>query len=1631
MDLNMLLPTRGNALAGTLGMIAPPPLLDTLSYLLLALLSAMLQSCIRQATDAIAATSMAQVTSCQTQLVRMFQTQQEAVNRSLAVQTRDIASIGQRADALEAEQAAMRKQIGDINKALALAEKELPITDFQELEAWSRQPNPRIFSVGAPQLVGPAQALQGLEEWIRAAGLTNDMVRIDPAVPAKRSNVLVQGGDGVALPRAQALARHLRDPAGRNGWRSFSAQSVGGGVVPLYLSPDKSPQQVRMEIQSRKLSVLLAEALPDQSFSAQRARGIVTSQGVKVAKLEMGESRNTDTIIRWNPDMVARLHIDRESINTQFKKAFSTEDNTECTRSSTSALPAYRFDIVAAGRAALLTITDCTGKCSMQIFNIHNYDLKPHEFTAVQRTWSSGLALARRDSLPRIFLGVGDFNIANRPPVSQRAPTDTTAWRLRPDHRCQLRQPAWRRLFAAALEVESQWPTHYDKSSKQLSTIDRIFLGIDAHAMLSVSTILTTARDAMELSEEGISDHAPLVLQITAARQVPRDEQPIPTHLFNHRKYPETYTLMLDHCSLAGETAEGRWRAAKQCMKLAARRVRDDQLRTNFSLRVKDSMVETSYMGFKSAARAVWRQDAALAGRLLESCPALAAHLHVTDGTVRLVDPHSFATNFDAVAERVHSLRRQAAEAAARTANVRDSAAWRRVERKAARHAQLWVPWRRRMILSGLRVDSAPCAAKDSKVAQHVVSDPAGMKATVANYWGEIFAKVPNSEQLKALGAFLDKHAPRKPAAELPQPALHDLERAASRAPPSAAGPDQLSCAAWRRSPGALQHLQGLMEVLFNDGVAPLDLNWSIFICVPKGTEEDDVPDSCARTASTVRTLSLKSCDAKLIAACADRGLQPIATSSTSPEQKGFTAGRRFVDHIPHLDAECRREGLLPDAATRRPMFLSFDFRQAFPSLFREVIEKVLPRFGVPLGFCNVVAALYSNCLAFSSFRAEGTSAEFEPLFAPLCGIMQGCPLSGTVWCLAMDAPIRALLVAIAEHGFLTACADDLGMLIKNAVALPSIDYTFVSIECAFNLQLALHKCVLVPLWEELSEDTLQDVKSFLAEEVPRWSGFRVDSTAKYLGLLLGFCNVVAALYSNCLAFSSFRAEGASAEFEPLFALLCGIMQGCPLSGTVWCLAMDAPIRALLVAIAEHGFLTACADDLGMLIKNAVALPSIDYTFVSIEFAFNLQLALHKCVLVPLWEELSEDTLQDVKSFLAEEVPRWSGFRVDSTAKYLGTHLGPGVTDFGIWKAAAGKWWTRCWELARTGMATSLAARACNINALPCLSYLAQFYFIVPAIWKVEFTSLHRLLRLPPSSMRKADILSMSAWCGPPSPTGLFPYTLAAMMRTAENTVREWEAHFHHLHEAAVEHVPLVDVIKGNWSPPRWQTRRAIVQNFAIITDTYGQLNIPRPTLDVLPIPIPSRYIKIAKAAMTLETKAAAAAIPNRKPKRQATAAISLRGSLYPEDLVATIHRRLRRWGVVCSLPELRERWPPLRDKLTEVRPAWMWSWIRTAVNGWTTSRRMSAVIDARPCLFGCDEEDALEHYIVCPILRAMTAGDAGADSLGHGVELLGFGDAQFHARRPITDCIYSVGLMCQCYHIQKHRVDVGLDAGA
>ncbi|CAK0824240.1 unnamed protein product, partial [Prorocentrum cordatum] len=1278
------------------------------------------------------------------QLVGMVQAQQEHVAKSLVVHARDVAKVGGRADALVDEQRRIRAQIDDIEKTLANAEKEIPIIDFQALEAWSRLLDARIFSVGAPELVGPAQVRAGISDWLTAAGLDNSMVRLDSSVPSQRFNVVVEGVLDIAIPRAHALARHVRNPAAPNGWRSFQCQAVGGGTVPLYVVPDQSPQQVRMNIQTRRLANILSESVPGQAFCAQRARGTIASQGVRLAKLEMGDRRETDTTIRWNMDMVSRLAIDRGAIAEQFKKAFSLEHRDH----------------------------------ERRIF-----DLSDGDFAAVEMAWNDALVWAADDHLRRIFIGAGDFNIADSPAVSQWSPVAEETWRLRPDQRYQLRQPAWRRPFAAALEIEAQWPARYDKASQQLSVIDRVFLGIDAHAMLSVSTRLATACDAMELSELGLRDHAPLVLQIEMARHVPREEQAIPSRLFFHPKCPETSSLMMTNCDLEAASVEERRRATETCVKLAAARIRDEQLRTNSSLKVKGGNVEATCVGLKTAARALWRQDALLAARLLASCPDLSARLPIDQGSVRVADASAFAEAFDAVAAKVRAMRGQAAEAAARRSNDRDSLAWRRVERRSARHVQLWIPWRRRMVLAGLRLDSAPCASGTAAdVPPEVASDSAGMTGVVAEHWGKIFDRAPTAEQKLRPNQFLDRFAPQLPVVELPQPSLRALGRAAARAPPSAPGPDQLPCAAWRRSPGALLHLHALMEQLFNEGNA----------------------------------------GAKLIASCADRALRPIASVATEGVQKGFAAGRRFVGHVPSLGAECRREGLLPGAAQHRPMLLSFDFKQAFPSLFRDVIDVVLPRCGVPLGYCSAISALCCNCLAFGFFRVSGGSAAKGPLFALRCGIMQGCPLSGTA---------------------------------------------------------------------------------------------------------LG----------------------------------------------------DPP----------EGCLAACAGDLGMLIRNAEIPPSIAESFVDIELAFNLQLAIHKCVLVPLWAEVAPDLINDAEAYLAEMVPSWRGFRVESSAKYLGTRIGPGIAERGIWKDSAAKWRSRAAEMSRAGVAASLAARAYNVNVLPCLSYLAQLFFVIPEIWRVEVTMLNRLLRFPPSAMRMADIPSMGAWCGSPAPMGLLPCSVAALLRAAAHAVRGWVPALHALRGAAVENLPLVSVLEGSWSPPWWATKRSIVQNYGLVMEQCGALPHPRPVLDKVPVPVTTPLVEAARSAMGDEEKAAARAVPPGTVKRQAVAMRAIRDGLYEERLDQLIGRRLRRWGLEVPAGEVH-------------------------------------VIAHRPCIMGCEARGALSHYMACPVLRSAVAAPAEASELSSGATFFGLGHMSEHRARLRIVCVRAVALATQLFHILKWRADGG-----
>eukprot|EP00959_Pyramimonas_sp_CCMP1952_P285232 5963996-Pyramimonas_sp.AAC.1 len=66
-------------------------------------------------------------------------------------------------------------------------------------------------------------------------------------------------------------------------------------------------------------------------------------------------------------------------------------------------------------------------------------------------------------------------------------------------------------------------------------------------------------------------------------------------------------------------------------------------------------------------------------------------------------------------------------------------------------------------------------------------------------------------------------------------------------------------------------------------------------------------------------------------------------------------------------------------------------------------------------------------------------------------------------------------------------------------------------------------------------------------------------------------------------------------------------------------------------------------------------------------------------------------------------------------------------------------------------------------------------------------------------------------------------------------------------------------------------------------------------------------------------------------------------------------------------------------------------------------------VIAPRSCLLGCDAQDDLAHYLICPVLRSAVAAPAEPSELGCGTVFLGLGHQLAHRVRPRMACVRAV----------------------
>jgi endonuclease/exonuclease/phosphatase family metal-dependent hydrolase len=319
---------------------------------------------------------------------------------------------------------------------------------------------------------------------------------------------------------------------------------------------------------------------------------------------------------------------------------------------------------------------------------------------------------------------------------------------------------------------------------------------------------------------------------------------------------------------------------------------------------------------------------------------------------------------------------------------------------------------------------------------------------------------------------------------------LHILHRTHDSSP----GPDGLPYSAWNNAP---QHIHDELYLMYTDmmdgSVLPAGFNRCFLACIPKGDAPGD-HIGIARTPESTRPIAMSNSVAKLLAMAVNRVLAPIAQHTIIDRQRGFVRGRSITDNI--LETESLAIRFVKFYAAKSGIVL-FDFAAAFPSLAHRWIFTVLRTMQFPEWLIDIIKRLYGVC----SIELLYGAVSHQP-FCALAGIKQGCPLSGTLFALALDPFLRMICLTIPAHlGMVTAFADDIAIVALHMFdVLLALAPVFAVLQAAACLEVNPKKTIVIPLWT----NGLFEARRWLGDCLPTWSGFKVQLCGRFLGYMVG-----------------------------------------------------------------------------------------------------------------------------------------------------------------------------------------------------------------------------------------------------------------------------------------------------------------------------------------------------------------------------------------------------------------------------------------------------------------------------------------------------------------------------------------------
>jgi hypothetical protein len=373
-----------------------------------------------------------------------------------------------------------------------------------------------------------------------------------------------------------------------------------------------------------------------------------------------------------------------------------------------------------------------------------------------------------------------------------------------------------------------------------------------------------------------------------------------------------------------------------------------------------------------------------------------------------------------------------------------------------------------------------------------IVTDDLKMAAVIGQHWRKVFQGTDATEQHFHHMQDLTAAVPLAPDLSA-TPFDRDDIIASMRRQDSAPGPDGICYSAWKAAGTVgIDILHNTIMELWNGGAPPPSFRRSLMTFLPKS-------DSQAVGPHELRPLALCDSDYKIIMGCINYRLALHLPDYVDDRQRGFMRGRLGLDNLLLLEAAAM---LASRSGAAAPALCFLDIAAAFPSLLHDFLKAVLDKFLGQHPLNHMITTLYTDNTCDLVIRGS-----VLPGFRVLCGVRQGCPLSGSLFALAFHPIIVNLSDSLYRASMNTGhdifgYADDIALVLYDLwKLLPALDHALAGVAAGAGLYINWQKVQLIPLWRHVD---LELLRRRLSATCPRWKPTKLSMSAKYLGILVG-----------------------------------------------------------------------------------------------------------------------------------------------------------------------------------------------------------------------------------------------------------------------------------------------------------------------------------------------------------------------------------------------------------------------------------------------------------------------------------------------------------------------------------------------